>query len=118
MNNNAILKKVMISHCMRHEDVEEAFALAGAEVGGSDLRGFLAGSSNKNFIPLSDALLEKFLDGVVFYARGPKEEPHLLPRGIENYIIAQIEAGNDAVLDEIDGLINDVQDARQECGSE
>jgi uncharacterized protein YehS (DUF1456 family) len=114
MNNNTILKKITIAHSFKHFEVKEIFEAGGASFSSSQIKAFMAGSQNKNYVKLSDEQLEGFLNGLIVYARGAKDEPDMLPKMIENYIITQIETNNSGMLDEIRCLIEDASDASED----
>lgn len=105
MDNNRILKKIIIANNLKHFEVQEVFALGGLECSSSRIKGFLAGSKNKNHERLTDEQLELFLNGLIVYARGPLDEPDMLPRGVENYLIGLVESGNHAAIEEAMALI-------------
>lgn len=110
MTNNNILKKISIANSLRHFEVKEIFELGGFKLSSSQIKAFMAGSKNKNYEKLSDELFEGFLNGFIIYSRGPVDDPTLLPRTIENYIIGLIESGNQEALKEIRCLIDDATD--------
>jgi len=114
MDNNRILKKIIIANGLRHFEVQEVFALGGLQCSSSRIKGFLAGSRHKNHERLSDEVLEQFLNGLIIYARGQLDEPEMLPRAIENHLIGLIESGNHAALDEIDALIAEARSAHED----
>jgi len=110
MTNNNILKKIAIANSLKHFEIMDVFALGGFELSSSQIKAFMAGSKNKNYEQLSDELFEGFLNGMIIHARGSLDEPSLLPPQIENFIISQVEAGNQDTLDEIRCLIEDASD--------
>jgi uncharacterized protein YehS (DUF1456 family) len=110
MTNNNIFKKITIANNLRHFEIKEIFELGGFELSSSRIKSFMAGSQNKNYEKLSDELFEGFLNGFIIYSRGPVDDPTLLPRTIENYIIGLIESGNRDALQEIRCLIDDASD--------
>ncbi|HXH64212.1 MAG TPA: DUF1456 family protein [Mariprofundaceae bacterium] len=112
MDNNRILKKIIIANNLRHFEVQEVFALGGLECSSSRIKGFLAGSRHKNHERLDDEALEQFLNGLIVYARGALDEPEMLPRGVENYLLGLIESGNDAALEEIKTLLAEAGSAQ------
>lgn len=114
MTNNQILKKITIANNLKHFEVKEIFELGGFEFSSSQIKAFMAGSQNKNFEKVSDELFEAFLNGFILYSRGTVEDPSLLPRTIENYIIGLIESDNRDAIEEIRCLIEDVKDAAGE----
>lgn len=107
MTNNNILKKICIANNLKHFEVKEIFELAELEFSSSQIKAFMAGSKNKNYEKLSDEQFEAFLNGFIIYARGTVDEPTLLPRTIENFIIGLIEAGNRDALEEMRCLVED-----------
>jgi len=111
MKNNAILKKITIANNLKHFEIKEIFELAGLTFSSSQIKAFMAGSQNKNYEKLSDEQFEAFLNGFITYSRGTIEEPSLLPRTIENFIIGLVESGNSGAIEEIRCLIEDVNDA-------
>ena len=110
MTKNNILKKITIANNLKHFEVKEIFELGGFELSSSQIKAFMAGSQNKNFESLSEEQFEGFLNGFIIYSRGPVDEPTLLPRTIENFIIGLIESGNTGAIEEIRCLIEDAED--------
>jgi len=106
MTNNNVLKKISIANNLKHFDIQECFELGGFNLSSSRIKAFMAGSQNKNHEKLSDELFEGFLNGFIIYSRGSVDEPNLLPRTVENYILGLIEAGNSDALDEIRSLLD------------
>jgi len=105
MTNNNILKKITIANNLKHFEVKEIFELGGFPFSSSLIKGFMAGSKNKNYEKLSDQHFEGFLNGFIIYSRGSVDDSFPLPRTIENHIISLIEADNQTALDEIRSLI-------------
>jgi len=110
MNNNTILKKVMISQTLKHFESKEVFEMGGLKLSSSQIKAFMAGSQNKNYEPLSDEQLEAFLNGLIIFSRGERENPDMVPRVIENYILGLMQAGHSDTLDELSSLIKDAKD--------
>jgi len=69
----------------------------------------MAGSRHKNHERLNDEQFEGFLNGFIIYSRGPVDAPALLPRTIENFVIALVESGNDDAIEELRGLLPEAQ---------
>jgi len=105
MTNNNILKKIAIANQLKHFEIKEIFELGGFELSSSRIKAFMAGSKHKNYEKLSDEMFEGFLNGLIIYLRGSLDEPELLPRGVESYIIGLIESGNSAAIEEIRSLV-------------
>jgi len=110
MTNNNILKKITIANNLKHFEIKEIFELGGFEFSSSRIKAFMAGSKNKNYEKLSDEHFEAFLNGFIIYSRGSVDEPALLPRTIENFIIGLIESGNIDAIEEIRSLVGDIKD--------
>jgi len=110
MKNNLILKKVCIANNLKHFELKEIFQHGDLDFSSSQIKAFMAGSQNKNHIELTDDQLEAFFNGFIIYSRGNVDDPSLLPRTIENFIIGLIEAGNTDALEEIRCLIEDAAD--------
>ena len=111
MTNNNILKKITIANNLKHYEVKECFELGGFELSSSRIKAFMAGSQNKNHEKLDDEMFEGFLNGFIIYSRGSVDEPNLLPRTVENYIIGLVETGNTEAIEEVRCLIDDATDA-------
>ena len=111
MTNNNILKKITIANNLKHYEVKECFELGGFELSSSRIKAFMAGSQNKNHEKLNDEMFEGFLNGFIIYSRGSVDEPNLLPRTVENYIIGLVETESVEAIEEIRCLIDDASDA-------
>ncbi len=109
MTNNNILKKITIANNLKHFEIKEIFELGGFECSSSQIKAFMAGSKNKNYEKLSDEYFEGFLNGFIIYSRGTVDEPTLLPRTVESFIIGLIESGNTDAIEEIRCLIETVK---------
>jgi len=116
MTKNNILKKIAIANNLKHFELKEIFGLGGFEFSSSQIKAFMAGSQNKNFEKLTEEQFEGFLNGFILYSRGPVDEPTLLPRTIENFIIGLVESGNSGAIEEIRCLIEDLNDEIGEAG--
>ncbi|MDQ6954175.1 MAG: DUF1456 family protein [Mariprofundaceae bacterium] len=110
MTKNNILKKITIANNLKHFEIKEIFKLGGFELSSSQVKAFMAGSQNKNFEKLTEEQFEGFLNGFIVYSRGPVDEPSLLPRTIENFIIGLIESSNTGAIEEIRSLIEGAKD--------
>ncbi len=110
MNNNSILKKIMIANSLKHFEAREIFSLAGCNFSSSQIKAFMAGSKNKNYVELNDEQLEQFFNGFILYSRGSLDEPDLIPRGVENYVLDLMKNNNAGALEELGCLINDAMD--------
>ncbi|MBF0281098.1 MAG: DUF1456 family protein [Zetaproteobacteria bacterium] len=113
MSNNTILKKISIANNLKHFEIKEVFSLAEINLSSSQIKAYMAGSNHKNHEKLSDQYLEAFLNGLIIYARGSIDEPDLLPRMVENFIIDAVETSQDPIIEEIRCLLDDAQDELQ-----
>jgi len=110
MKNNTILKKISVAQNLRHFEMKEIFELGGLKLSSSKIKAFLAGPSNKNYEKISDEDFETFLNGMIVFSRGEKDEPDVIPRAIEHYILGLMQAGQSVALDELRCLIEDARD--------
>jgi len=105
MINNHILKKICIANNLKHFEIKLIFKTGGFTFSSSQIKALMAGSQHKNYEKLSNEHLEGFLNGFIIYSRGPVNDPALLPRTIENFILGLIESNNTQAIDEIHSLI-------------
>ena len=110
MNYNTILKKIIIAQKLKHFECKDIFELGGLKLSSSQIKAFMAGSQNKNYVKISDEQLEAFLNGLIIFSRGESESPDMIPRAIENYIIGLMQSGQSETLDELSSLIEDAKD--------
>ena len=110
MKNNTIFKKITIANNLKQFEVKEVFALGGLELSSSSIKGFSAGTQNKNHLKLTDEQLESFFDGLILYWRGAKDENDMIPRGFETFIMNLMKDGNKDMLEELGCLIDDAKD--------
>ncbi|MDT8375250.1 MAG: DUF1456 family protein [Mariprofundaceae bacterium] len=110
MTHNNILKKIAIANNLKHFEIKECFELGGLNCSSSRIKAFMAGSQNRNYEKLNDEQFEAFLNGFIIYSRGSVDEPNLLPRTVENFIIGLVEAENVEAIEEIRCLIEDAED--------
>jgi hypothetical protein len=119
MNNNTILKKITIAQSIKHFECKEIFELGGIKLSSSQIKAYMAGSQNKNYLNMPDEHLEGFLNGLIIFSRGERESPDMVPRAIENYIMGLMQAGYADTLDELSSLIEDARNAIvRDCDTE
>ena len=102
MDTNAVLKKIGIAFNLKKRDLMDIFELAGYEVNSSQVGAFMVAPSHKNFKSLESDVLMDFLDALILYSRGTKEEPNVPPFAILNAIESLAERGNSEALDNIE----------------
>ena len=108
MTPGQILKKLVISLSLRHEDIREIFHLNGMEYSSSQIRAWMSGKGHKNHQALTMELLGGFLDGFITYSRGPKDAPSVLPLAITNLIYRLGEEGRIEALEHLLALLQDL----------
>ena len=106
LSNNSILKKVSIAQNLRRGDIQQIFELAGTMLSFNQVGAYMLKPDNRKFIALPDDMLEAFLDKLIIYSRGTKEQPHIPPKGILNIIIDLAERDNIDALDNIVDCVN------------
>jgi len=110
MKNNTILKKISIAQNLRHFEMKEIFELGGLKLSSSQIKAYMAGPSNKNYEKISSEDFESFLNGMIVFSRGEKDEPNIIPRAIEHYILGLMQAGESDALAELRCLVEDAKD--------
>ena len=115
MNNNEILKKVTIAHNLRRSDILEIFELAGIMFSYNQVGAFMLKPENRKFVALDDESLEAFLDKLIIYSRGTKDQPQIPPRVILNAILNLAERDMEDALDNIIDCANTAKVAMYEA---
>jgi len=122
MNNNEILKKVSISHNLRRADMLEIFELGGFMLSYNQVGTYMLKPDNRKYIELEDNLLEAFLNKLIDYSRGTKEQPQIPPRSILNSIVnlaeRDLEDAIDNIMDCCEEAKRAMYEAREDEGDE
>ena len=74
MSNNDILKKLRVALSLRTDQMIEICDLVGFKVTKAELGDIFRSEDHPNFKACGDQILRNFLNGLVIYKRGPKEE--------------------------------------------
>ncbi len=74
MSNNDILKKLRVALSLKTEDIITICDLVGFKVTKAELGDIFRNDDHENFKPCGDQILRNFLNGLVIYKRGPREE--------------------------------------------
>jgi uncharacterized protein YehS (DUF1456 family) len=82
MNNNDVMKKLRVALQLRDDDIIEILKLVDFRVTKTELSAIFRSEDHPNFKPCGDQILRNFLNGLVIYKRGRKEEKGL-ERGSE-----------------------------------
>jgi uncharacterized protein YehS (DUF1456 family) len=74
LTNNDILKKLRVALSLRNEDIIEILELVDYKITKGALGDIFRADDHPNYVPAGDQLLRNFLNGLVIYKRGPREE--------------------------------------------
>ncbi len=73
LTNNDILKKLRVALKLRNEDIVEIMALVDFKVTVSELGALFRNEDHPKYRNCGDQFLRNFLNGLVIYKRGPRE---------------------------------------------
>lgn len=74
MSNNDVMKKLRVALSLNTEQIIEICKLVGFTVTKSELGDIFRNEDHPNFKKCGDQILRNFLNGLVIYKRGPREE--------------------------------------------
>ncbi len=74
LTNNDILKKLRVALKFRDDDIIEVLMLVDYRISKSELGAFFRKPDNPKYMPLQDQILRNFLNGLIIYKRGVREE--------------------------------------------
>ena len=74
LTNNDILKKLRVALKMRDDDIVKVLSLVDFEITKSELGAFFRSVDHPKYMECHDQILRKFLNGLIIYKRGPREE--------------------------------------------
>ncbi len=74
MSNNDIMKKLRVALSLNSDQIIEICKLVGFTVTKSELGDIFRNDEHPNFKKCGDQILRNFLNGLVIYKRGPREE--------------------------------------------
>ena len=75
MNNNDVFKKLRVALQLRDDQIIEILNLVNFRVSKGELGNVFRSEDHPNFMECGDQLLRNFLNGLVIYLRGTKEDP-------------------------------------------
>lgn len=75
MNNNDVFKKLRVALQLRDDQIIEILNLVNFRVSKGELGNVFRSENHPNFMECGDQLLRNFLNGLVIYLRGTKEDP-------------------------------------------
>jgi len=74
MSNNDIMKKLRVAMHFTDNDIIEVLKLANFRITKAEIGAIFRKEDHPNFKPCGDQILRNFLNGLIIYQRGPKEE--------------------------------------------
>lgn len=75
MTNNDVLKKLRVALQLRDDDIVEILKMADLRVSKSELGAFFRKEDHPKYVECQDQILRNFLNGLVIYLRGTKDNP-------------------------------------------
>jgi len=74
MSNNDIMKKLRVALKFTDDDIIEVLNLANFRITKTELGAIFRKEDHPNFKPCGDQILRNFLNGLIIYKRGPKDQ--------------------------------------------
>lgn len=74
MSNNDVLKKLRVALHLRDEDIIQILKLVDFSITKSELSAVFRKDDHPNYKPCGDQLLRNFLNGLIIYMRGKRED--------------------------------------------
>jgi hypothetical protein len=75
MNNNDIFKKLRVALMLRDDQIIEILELVDFRMSKGEIGNFFRNQDHPNYMECGDQVLRNFLNGLVIYLRGTKENP-------------------------------------------
>jgi uncharacterized protein YehS (DUF1456 family) len=75
LSNNDILKKLRVALQLKDEDILEILSLVDFKITKGALNDMFRKDDHPNYVEAGDQILRNFLNGLVIYKRGKKEDP-------------------------------------------
>ena len=76
LTNNDILKKLRVALKMRDDDIVKVLSLVDFKISKSELGAFFRAEDHPKYMECQDQILRNFLNGLIIYKRGPRENKH------------------------------------------
>ncbi len=73
LTNNDILKKLRVALKMRDDDIVKVLSLVDFKISKSELGAFFRTEDHPKYMDCQDQILRNFLNGLIIYKRGPRE---------------------------------------------
>lgn len=77
MTNNDILKKLRVALQLRDEQIVEILNLVDFRISKGELGNFFRNEAHPKYVECQDQILRNFLNGLVIFLRGTKENPKI-----------------------------------------
>lgn len=74
LSNNDILKKLRVALSLKNDDIIEILSLVDFEISKGALGDLFRNEDHPGYKPAGDQLLRNFLNGLIIYKRGKREE--------------------------------------------
>ncbi|NHM06200.1 DUF1456 family protein [Flavobacterium sp. CYK-4] len=75
MNNNDIFKKLRVALMLRDDQIVDILQLVDFRMSKGEIGNFFRNADHPNYMECGDQVLRNFLNGLVIYLRGTKENP-------------------------------------------
>ena len=75
MNNNEIFKKLRVALKLRDDQIVEILSLVDFRITKTELSAFFRAEDHPNYKECGDQILRNFLNGLVIYKRGKRDNP-------------------------------------------
>ncbi len=75
MNNNDIFKKLRVALMLRDDQIVEILELVDFRISKGEIGNFFRNEDHPKFVSCGDQVLRNFLNGLIIYLRGTKENP-------------------------------------------
>jgi uncharacterized protein YehS (DUF1456 family) len=75
LTNNDILKKLRVALKMRDDDIVKVLSLVDFKISKSELGAFFRSEDHPKYMDCQDQILRNFLNGLIIYKRGPRQNP-------------------------------------------
>lgn len=79
LTNNDILKKLRVALKMRDDDIVDVLGLVDFRISKGEVGNFCRNEEHPKFVKLKDQVLRNFLNGLIIYKRGPREDKRPKP---------------------------------------
>src|SRR5690606_6956172 len=93
MNNNDIFKKLRVALMLRDDQIVDILQLVDFRMSKSEIGNLFRSADHPNYVECGDQVLRNFLNGLVIYLRGTKDDPKNPNEIIEKNREAAAKAG-------------------------